>query len=423
MACAEALAGDATPGEDRRALEAALREIEAAAPEPGEKEALLEERTVLGRSERLLEGLGSAWEALYGSDRAAGAQLAAALRELEAVAGIDPATAALLEGRPDLVAEVEDLAAAVRDRRAEIDAGPERLAWIEDRLALLRRLERRHTAGAGGAEALLARAEEIRTELASLGRREAARAEAAAAVEEAAASYRRAAWKLSAARGEAALELSAAVLAELPGLGLTKARFEIRLDPRPAPADGSFDEPPSDRFTAEGWDRVAFRFSANPELPPAPLAEVASGGESSRFFLALKAAGAGRAAAGEGSGPTLVFDEVDAGTSGRVADAVGRRLRRLSGGRQVLCVTHLPQVAALAGRHLRVEKLESDGSVRVRHLRDEHRTEEIARMLAGPEVTDAARDNARDLLRGAASPGDPPRPREAVSDAGGTPGA
>ena len=141
---------------------------------------------------------------------------------------------------------------------------------------------------------------------------------------------------------------------------------------------------------------MEFLFSASAETAPAPIGEVASGGESSRFFLALKAAGAGK-----GGAATLVFDEADTGTSGRIADAVGRRLRRLAASHQVVSVTHLPQVAALGRAHLVVEKLESGDAVRVSTLGDDARIEEIARMLAGPEVTDSARRHASHLLSGA----------------------
>ena len=391
-------AGDTS--QERVELERALREIETADPQPGERETLMEERRTLASRERLLQLLESAWSSLYGTDTSASVRIGRAVRELEAAAELDIGTARMLQGRADLLAEVEDLAESVRDRCDAIEAGPERLAEIEDRLALLRRLERRHSGGAGGPEALLARAEAIRRELAGLEAREATRSRAAADAEAMEDAYRKAARRVTAARREAARALEVAVAAELPGLGLPKARFGIRLEPAGDPCP----DPPRERFASTGWDRVNFRFSANPGMPLASLSEVASGGETSRFFLALQAAAAERAREGQGSTPALVFDEVDAGVSGRVADAVGRRLRRLAADRQVLCVTHLPQVAALGGTHFRVEKLESGAVVRVHRLADDDRLEEIARMLAGPEVTEAARRNARDLLLGLPSP-------------------
>ena len=384
----------------RTGMESALSEIERAAPEPRELEGLLAERRLLAEAERLIGRLSLAYDALYGSDRAAGAQLAVALRALDEAAGLDPATARLLEGRADLLVEVEDLAAAVRDRREEIRAGPERLAEIEDRIALLRGLERRHAGGSGGTEALLARAQEMRRALAELTDQADERRKAAAEAEAGVRRYLELADSLSRSRRRSAEALSRGVREELAGLGIPGARFRVRIESAGDPAGASADGPrATGHFAEHGLDRLEFLFSAGPEIAPAPIGQVASGGESSRFFLALKAAGAGK-----GGAPTLVFDEADTGTSGRIADAVGRRLRRLAGSRQVVSVTHLPQVAALGRSHLVVEKLESGGSIRVRRLTGRARIEEIARMLAGPEITESAREHARALLAGAEVP-------------------
>ncbi len=379
----------------RAEMERALEAIERAAPQPGEIGGLLEERRTLGHAEQLAGRLESAYQALYGSDSAAGAQLAVALRALEDAGAMDPRTAGLLDGRPDLLVEVEDLAAAVRDRRDRVRAAPERLAEIEDRLAVLRGLERRYAGGAGGADALLERAAEIRGVLAEFTDQAAERRRAAAAAHAAAALYRERAAALRAARAAAAKALAGGVRGELAGLGIPRARFSIGIEPL-AGESGSGEAEGTGHFTEHGLDRVEFLFSASPGMAPAPIGEVASGGESSRFFLALKAAGAGK-----GGAATLVFDEADTGTSGRIADAVGRRLRRLATSHQVVSVTHLPQVAALGRVHLVVEKLESGDAVRVSTLGGDARTEEIARMLAGPEVTDTARRHASQLLAGA----------------------
>ena len=392
---------------ERARLERALEEIEHAAPEPGEIETLLVERRVLGDAERLAGKLETAYRALYGSEAAAGAQLAVALRALDDAAGVDPGSARLLDGRPDLLVEVEDLAAAVRDRRDRIRAAPARLAEIEDRLVVLRGLERRYAAGAGGTDALLERASEIREALSTLTDQARERRTAAAAAEAAGARYRELAGALRAARTVAAEGLAIRVEAELMGLGIPRARFAIRIEALAERPESGRREDKADRpahsdtvhFTEHGMDRVEFLFSASSEMPPAPIGEVASGGESSRFFLALKAAGAG-----ERGAATLIFDEADTGTSGRIADAVGRRLRRLAASRQVVSVTHLPQVAALGRAHLVVEKLESGDAIRVRGLAGGARTEEIARMLAGPEITESARKHASQLLA-AAGPG------------------
>ena len=406
-------------GAERAAMERALDEIERAAPQPGEKETLLSERRALGEAERLLRLLETAYQALYGSEDAAASQLARACRALDEAAEADPQTARLLEGRGDLLAEVEDLAAAVRERREAIEAAPARLAWIEDRLAVLRGLERRHLGDAGEPDALIELADEIRKKLAELADRSETRRRAGTEAEAAAGAYETLADALTEARRRAAAALCRGVEAELAELGLPNARFSIRIAPLEGLAAGTVgegaapergeafaegearlrDDPRERRtrhFREHGRDRVEFLFSAGPELTPAPIGQVASGGESSRFFLALKAAGAGKA-----GGPTLLFDEADAGVSGRIADAVGRRLLRLAESRQVVCVTHLPQVAALGNTHLVVEKLESDGSIRVRCLDGTARIEEIARMLAGPAVTESARRHARELLTGA----------------------
>ena len=379
----------------RAEMERALEEIERAAPGPGEIGDLLEERRTLGHAEQLAGRLESAYQALYGSDSAAGAQLAVALRALEDAGAMDPRTAGLLDGRPDLLVEVEDLAAAVRDRRDSVRAAPERLAEIEDRLVVLRGLERRYAGGAGGADALLERAGEMRDALAELRDRTEERRRAVAAAGAAAARYRERAASLHAARRAAAEALAGGVRDELAGLGIPRARFSIGIESL-AEEPGAREPAGTGHFTEHGLDRVEFLFSASSEMAPAPIGEVASGGESSRFFLALKAAGAG-----DGGAPTLVFDEADTGTSGRIADAVGRRLRRLAASHQVVSVTHLPQVAALGRAHLVVEKLESGDAVRVSTLGGDARIEEIARMLAGPEVTDSARRHASQLLSGA----------------------
>ena len=380
--------------EERGEMERAVAEIREADPRPGEREELGREKRLLGDADRLIARLDEAWEALYGSERSAGVLLGVARRALDSAAEMDPVTEAMLRERPDLVAETEDLASSIRERREAVDSGPERLAEIEERLALLRRLERRYGAPA---DELAALARNYAATLGELTEEEDARRRAESGTRERRSAYLDAARRLTEARKAAGAALGKAVEAELAGLGIPRARLLIAVEPAGpdsgAPADSA------EAFSEHGLDRVEFRFSANPELPPAPISEVASGGEASRFFLALKAAGAGK-----GGGRTLVFDEADSGTSGRIADAVGRRLVRLAAGRQVLSVTHLPQVAALGRSHQVVEKLESGPMVRVRSVSGADRTEEIARMLAGPEVTDSARRHAEQLLAGVREP-------------------
>ena len=380
--------------EERGEMERAVAEIGEADPRPGEREELGREKRLLGDADRLIARLDEAWEALYGSERSAGVLLGVARRALDSAAEMDPVTEAMLRERPDLVAETEDLASSIRERREAVDSGPERLAEIEERLAVLRRLERRYGAPA---DELADLARKFAATLGELTEEEDARRRAESGTRERRSAYLDAARRLTEARKAAGAALGKAVEAELAGLGIPRARLLIAVEPAGpdsgAPADSA------EAFSEHGLDRVEFRFSANPELPPAPISEVASGGEASRFFLALKAAGAGK-----GGGRTLVFDEADSGTSGRIADAVGRRLVRLAAGRQVLSVTHLPQVAALGRSHQVVEKLESGPMVRVRSVSGADRTEEIARMLAGPEVTDSARRHAEQLLAGVREP-------------------
>lgn len=384
--------------EERGEMERAVSEIREADPRPGEREELGRERRMLGDADRLIARLDEAWDALYGSETSAGVRLGVARRALDAAAEMDPVTESLLRERPDLVAETEDLASSVRERREAVHAGPERLAEIEERLALLRRLERRYGAPA---DELADLARKYAAALGELTEEEGARRRAESEVRERRSAYLAAARRLSGKRKEAAAALGRAVEAELAGLGIPRARLLIAVEtagPDSGDGEGDGGDAPTGSagpFSEHGLDRVEFRFSANPESPPAPISEVASGGEASRFFLALKAAGAGK-----GGGRTLVFDEADSGTSGRIADAVGRRLVRLAAGRQVLSVTHLPQVAALGRSHQVVEKLESGPMVRVRSVSGADRTEEIARMLAGPEVTDSARRHAEQLLAG-----------------------
>ncbi len=384
--------------EERGEMERAVAEIGEADPRPGEREELGREKRLLGDADRLIARLDEAWEALYGSERSAGVLLGVARRALDSAAEMDPVTEAMLRERPDLVAETEDLASSIRERREAVDSGPERLAEIEERLAFLRRLERRYGAPA---DELADLARKFAATLGELTEEEDARRRAESGTRERRSAYLDAARRLTEARKAAGAALGKAVEAELAGLGIPRARLLIAVEPA-GPDSGDGEEAPADSaeaFSEHGLDRVEFRFSANPELPPAPISEVASGGEASRFFLALKAAGAGK-----GGGRTLVFDEADSGTSGRIADAVGRRLVRLAAGRQVLSVTHLPQVAALGRSHQVVEKLESGPMVRVRSVSGADRTEEIARMLAGPEVTDSARRHAEQLLAGVREP-------------------
>jgi DNA repair protein RecN (Recombination protein N) len=279
-------------------------------------------------------------------------------------------------------AVVAELGSTARDFAASLSFSPERLDEIENRLAEIARLKRKYGGTIGtvlehlrNAEERLSnietaevRQKELQKELAALGHK-----------------YRDAAEKLHAARTKAAIRFAKQVEKDLKDVALDKARFEVRVDT-------------GGEVSANGTDRVEFYFSANPGEPPRPLAKVASGGEASRLMLILKTASRSKE-----EGKTAVFDEIDIGIGGRVAEAVGRKLKALAARQQVFCVTHQPQIASLADRHFLVEKSVEKGRTRiaVRELDPAERIDEIARMLAGERITDAARENARAMLASA----------------------
>jgi DNA repair protein RecN (Recombination protein N) len=366
-------------------LEFQIREVEAARPEPDEGDRLRGERQRLLHADRIRRSAGAALDALSEAEGSAADRLGEAARAFAELAAIDPAEDAHREEADELKRRVADLAAAARDAAESIDADPDRLQWLETRIAELQRLERKH--GVSGAE-LLERLEAWKAERAELSdiddaldRRQREEAKAREA-------YLAAARALSGKREAAAAKLTSAVGRELEGLALGKARLRVALVPRSA------DEP-----RAAGLESAQFLFAPNPGEPEKPLERIASGGELSRLQLAIRAVAAGRKARGR----TFVFDEVDAGIGGRVAEVVGKRLRDLAAHDQVLCVTHVPQIAALADSHFHAEKREVGGRTiaAVRRLDGKDRVAEIARMLAGETVPATALDHARTLLAGA----------------------
>ena len=369
-------------------LRHAVGELEALDPRPGEEQSLVEERTLLLHGEQLAEAINSTLAQLTGDDRASGAEtaLATARRRLERVAGkaggrLDPA----LEALDRAAAELEEALAQVHALSADLDLKPGHLERIEERYFALKDLARKH-----GTEVdrLAELRDELSTRLAGIDSGAAHLAELARAADAARAAYLEGAEALSAARNEAAARLDAAVGTELPPLKLEKARFHTTVE----------------RLAEEAWgghglDRVGFEASTNPGAPPGPLGRIASGGELSRFLLALKVVLA-EVTQSKNLAKTLVFDEVDSGVGGATAHAVGKRLARLARDRQVLVVTHSPQVAARAAHHWRVHK-EPEGervATRVGRVSAEERREEIARMLSGAEVTEEARAAAARLM-------------------------
>jgi DNA repair protein RecN (Recombination protein N) len=364
-------------------LRHAVAELDRLAPEPGEDAALDVRRRLMQGAARVGEDIARAAQAL-GGDGAEG-RMADALRWLEGAAA---RAGEALEGRLDAPIEalgraLAELSEAQGGVEAALDAlafDPGELERIEERLFAIRAAARKHGVAP---DDLGDHAEALRTRLAALDAGEAGTQRLSRAVEEAQAGYEAAAADLSARRRAAATELDAAMAQELPPLKLDRARFVTEI----APADPGPD----------GVDRVAFTVATNPGVPPGPLDRIASGGELSRFLLALKVCLTRRA-----SGLTLIFDEIDRGVGGATADAVGRRLAALAEGAQVLAVTHSPQVAARAVHHLRVEKQVVGGMTlsTVVPMTGEGRTDEIARMLAGDTITAEARAAARALMAG-----------------------
>jgi DNA repair protein RecN (Recombination protein N) len=379
----------------RETLARQVREIDEARLSPGEGEALERERRVLQNAGRVSELLEEAVALLHEGERTATAVAARAAKRVSDLAAIDPSLADLAARIESARIELDDAGAALRDYRDRTAFDPRRLEAVEERAALLERLRLRYGASE---EAVLAFRAGAASELAALESLDGETARAGAAVLAAEERYRAAAARLTRLRGPAAARLGAAVEAQLRSLALPRATFTARL----APAKGRVLEG-GIPLHARGAERVELLLAANPGEESRPLHRAASGGELSRVMLAVHAV-----VEGAGAGRILVFDEVDQGVGGAVADAVGSRLRDLASRHQVLCVTHLPQVAAHATRQYQVRKRVSGGRTHVTAvlLDEAERVEELARMLGGREVTAASRRNAEDLL---AATG--PRPR------------
>ncbi|MXQ07499.1 DNA repair protein RecN [Alphaproteobacteria bacterium GH1-50] len=375
----EAEAEVATLKADEEFLRHAVGELDALSPEPGEDAALDERRRLMQAAGRIREDVARAHAALS-SDGAEGL-LRDAERWLDGAAGaaegrLDAALEALGRALTEL-GEAEDGVARALEA---LDVDPGELERVEERLFAIRGLARKHDVQPDDLSNL---ADRLRERLGALDAGEGGLSDLRRAVREAEAAYDAAADSLGAARSEAAERLDAAMAGELAPLRMERAHFSTEITEAP---DGP-----------EGRDGVAFTVATNPGAPAGPLNKIASGGELSRFLLALKVC----LTAGQ-EGLTLIFDEIDRGVGGATADAVGRRLSALSDGAQVLVVTHSPQVAALADHHMRVEKRVERGVTlsTVTPLDEGERVDEIARMLSGDTVTSEARSAARALLAG-----------------------
>jgi DNA repair protein RecN (Recombination protein N) len=373
----------------REMLEFQSAEIDKAALQPGEEDALRAEKTLQANAGRLATLSSEAYALLYEDEGAALARLRQTYRKLEELSAIDRRFQSYLEAREGIVAQLEELALFLRDYQDGIQVIPGRLDEIESRLALLQRLKRKY---GSTEEEILAFAERCRDELRNLGSPEERLSQLEQEKAAAALRFLERASAASKERRKAARDLERKVEAELALLAMEKTRFRVRFEPDIPYAD------PADTsaWTERGLETAEFLLSPNPGEELRPLARIASGGELSRILLALKSV-----ATLDARGLTLVFDEVDAGVGGRVAEVVGRKLRTMAERHQVLCVTHLPQIASLADTHYVVCKWVERGRtvVEIRRLDDGERVEEVARMLGGETVTDTARRHAREMVK------------------------
>ncbi|MGA2728464.1 MAG: DNA repair protein RecN [Terracidiphilus sp.] len=365
------------------------KEIEAAQLVAGEDEALETEKRVLANAEKLYAAAMGAYDQLYEGSASAEGSLRSALRYVEELARFDARFVEFAQQLASARAVLGDASVTLRDYAEKINASPERLSEIEDRLALLDRLKRKY--GATVADVIDFGAD-VSSKLAEIEDRDEILKALRAAVTEASSAYKRAAGAVSAQRKTVAARLAKLAEAHINALAM-KVRFQIDVAPSEQEAN----------WTNHGWDEVRYLISTNPGEPLKPLHEIASGGEMSRVMLALKVAVEEASAKSRKTNPTprtLVFDEIDIGIGGRAAEAVGQKLKTLARGQQVLCVTHLPQIAAFAAQHLVVEKREEHGRTKthIRVLDDRSRTHEVARMLSGAKVTDTSLQHAAQMI-------------------------
>jgi len=371
------------------------KEIDQAQLTAEDEDAQLEaEKRVLANAEKLYTAAMSAHDLLYESEGSAETTLTAALKHLEELARYDPRFVEPAQQLATAKAAVEDVSAGVRDFADNIHASPDRLEEIEDRLAALDRLKRKY--GQSLAEVIHFGTEAARR-LAEVENRDALIAELKLKQAQHAKAYEAAANELTAARTSAAARLEKLATGQINDLAMS-ARFKVDVTPEKQP----------EHWTTHGWDRIDYLIATNPGEPMKPLEEIASGGEMSRVMLALKVtveesfAGANRKGK-KATLPTprmLVFDEIDIGIGGRAAEAVGHKLKSLSRQQQVVCITHLPQIAAFADQHFLIEKSQKDGRTRtgIRRMDEDERAQEIARMLSGARLTETSLQHARHML-------------------------
>src|SRR4051812_9089955 len=364
-------------------------EIDSARLHPGEDEQLEAEKRVLTNSEKIYTAAMNAFDLLYEGNASTSASLRAAQKHVEELARYESKFQEALGALESARINVEDVGATIRDYAGGIHASPERLAEVEDRLSVIDRLKRKYGATL---DAVLQFGAEVSRKLSEMENKDETLRQLRGELDRAGEAYLQAARAISKKRYEAARKLEKLVEAEINDLAM-KARFHIEVS-------GTDEE---GNWTASGFDQVAYLIATNPGEPLRELEHIASGGELSRVMLALKASVEAASAQKKKSlgQRTLVFDEVDTGIGGRAAEAVGKKLKSLSRSNQVLCVTHLPQIATFADHHYLIAKKDSGGRTRttVRPITGGERTEEVARMLSGAKLTETSRKHAEQMLK------------------------
>ncbi len=367
-------------------------EIEEARLTPGEDERLEIEKRVLANAEKIYGAAMNAFDLLYEGNASTSSSLRAAQKHVEDLTRYEPKFQEALGALDSARISVEDVGATLRDYAGGIQASPERLAELEERLALVDKLKRKY---GPALEQVMAYGVETRRKLSEMENKDQVLAELRDQLALAAEHYCKAARAVSRKRSEAARKLEKVVEAEINDLAM-RASLAIAVE----------EDEAQEHWTTSGMNQVVYRIATNAGEPLKPLEQIASGGELSRVMLALKASvEAGANPAGKKKNPaaqrTLVFDEIDNGIGGRAAEAVGRRLKALAKGNQVLCVTHLPQIATFADHHYLIEKRTSSGRTKttVRQITGEERTEEVARMLSGAKLTETSRKHAEQMLK------------------------
>ncbi len=377
------------------------REIEEAKLQAGEDERLETEKRVLANAEKIYNAAMQAFDLLYEGDGSTSSSMRAAQKQIEELARYEPKFQEALAALETARISVEDVGATVRDYAGGIHASPEHLAEVEDRLALLDRLKRKY---GPTLDDVIAFGADVARKLSEIENKDEILRELRALLAKAGTEYLRAARALSKKRQDAARKLEKLVEAEINDLAMKSA---FRIEMTTSEEEGN--------WTAAGIDQVVYMIATNPGEPIRQLEHVASGGELSRVMLALKVSVARTCPEREPKGPspakagrsraaaqrTMVFDEIDTGIGGRAAEAVGKKLKELARANQVLCVTHLPQIATFADHHYVIEKKERSGRTRtsIRAVVGEERTEEVARMLSGAKLTDTSRKHAEQMIK------------------------